>query len=211
MRVLAWEECMSNQRQETPPEGPPSRAAITRILQAASDGDPQATEELLPLVYRELRMLASQRLRGEARPTLHPTELVHEAYLRLLGSGEGDWESRGHFFAAAAESMRRILIDRARRRLADKRGGGREAVDLDPDLLPSKDESANLLALHEALTRFEAVDPEKAMLVKLRHFAGLSEAQAADALGISRATASRQWTYARAWLFDAVRRIRQGE
>ncbi|MHC4992992.1 MAG: ECF-type sigma factor [Planctomycetota bacterium] len=187
------------------------QTAVTQILQAASHGDPRATEELLPLLYKELHRLASQRLCMEGRnQTLQPTELVHEAYLRLVGSAGADWKSRGHFFGAAAEAMRRILIDRARRRLADKHGGGKEPVELDPDLLPSKEESTSLLALHEALERFEQADPEKAMLVKLRHFAGLSEAQAADALGISRATASRQWTFARAWLFDEISRLQLG-
>lgn len=184
--------------------------AVTRILQAASAGDTRATDKLLPLLYEELHRLAAWRLRDERRrQTLQPTELVHEAYLRLLGSDEGDWRSRGHFFGAAAEAMRRILIDRARRRLAQKRGAGARPVDLDPDLLPSKDESASLLVLHEALTRLEQEDPDKAMLVKLRHFAGLSEAQAAEALGISRATAARRWRFARAWLYDEVGRIRK--
>ncbi|NNF42155.1 MAG: sigma-70 family RNA polymerase sigma factor [Phycisphaerales bacterium] len=187
----------------------PADAEITRVIQAATRGEPGATDRLLPLLYEDLRRLAGQRLRGERRGhSLNATELVHEAYLRLLGRDGGDWHSRAHFFGAAAEAMRRILIDRARRRLAEKRGGGVEPVDLDPELLPSCEESAGLLALHEALTRLEAIDPDKAMLVKLRHFAGLSEAQAAEALDISRATASRQWTYARAWLYDEIERIR---
>ena len=185
------------------------RDAITRSIQALEAGDPHAAERLLEQVYGELRALAAARLsREKPGQTLGATALVHEAYLRLVGHDETEWNGRGHFFGAAAEAMRRILIDRARRKLAEKRGGGRGAVQLGGDVEGAGDpESQNLLALHEALTRLEQADPDKAALVKLRHFAGLSEQQAADALGISRATASRHWAFARAWLYDEVIRV----
>ena len=191
-----------------------SKAAVTRILNAAADGDPAASEQLLPLMYEELQVLARQRMSAEGSDhTLQPTALVHEAYLRLVGSDAASWNSRGHFFAAAAEAMRRILIEHARRRIAEKHGGGRDVhqIDQEPEPAATEQESKNLLALHEALTRFEQVDSEKAALVKLRHFAGLTEEQAASALGISRATASRHWAFARAWLYDEITRLQRGE
>ena len=181
---------------------------ITRILSAIEQGDPQASEELLPLVYQELRRLAKRRLAQE-KPgqTLQATALVHEAYLRLVGGQEAQrWDNRGHFLAAAAEAMRRILIENARRKRAEKHGGRLERQDLDGLDIEAPASSENLLALDEALTRLEAEDPVKAQLVKLRFFAGLTEEDAASVLGISRTSAQRYWRYAKAWL-----RIELGE
>ncbi len=179
---------------------------VTRLLDAAAAGDRRAAGDLLPLVYDELRKLAAVRMTAESPGhTLQPTALVHEAYLRLIGpTGESRWDNRGHFFAAAAEAMRRILVDAARRKRADKQGGDRRRVEL-PDV-PGEPDVADerLLALDAALTRLAAEDPVAARVVALRHFAGLSIEDAAAALGISRATAYRHWTYARAWLKDAV-------
>jgi RNA polymerase sigma factor (TIGR02999 family) len=178
---------------------------VTRILSAIEQGDPTAAEQLLPLVYDELRKLAAQRLAQEAPgQTLQATALVHEAYLRLVDVEQAQhWNSRGHFFAAAAEAMRRILIDSARRRRRPKHGGDRRRVALDEALSVSEPRE-DLLALDEALGRLAAEDPAKAELVKLRYFAGLSLAEAAGCLNISPATAKRRWTVARAWLFDAL-------
>lgn len=183
----------------------PSKA-ISLILQRVSEGDAPAAAELLPLVYEELRRLAGARMRNEAiEHTLQPTALVHEAYLRLVGSQPQGWENRGHFFGAAAEAMRRILIDHARQRGRIKRGGDLERVPLADPLDNSGYDPDELLAVHEALEDFEQLMPDKAALVKLRYFAGLDEATAAESLGISRATASRWWVYSRAWLFDRLR------
>jgi RNA polymerase sigma factor (TIGR02999 family) len=179
---------------------------VTRILQAIKDGDPHAASQLLPLVYEELRRLAAQRLAHE-KPgqTLQPTALVHEAYLRLVDSGhEERWDHRGHFFAAAAEAMRRILVDRARRKQTARHGGGRRRVPL-REHHRFTDSPDDLLDLDEALTRFAAEEPAKAELVKLRFFAGLSMAESAAARGISVATAERWWAYARTWLFSELR------
>jgi RNA polymerase sigma factor (TIGR02999 family) len=178
---------------------------VTQILNAAAAGDPQAASQLLPLVYDELRRLAAQRLAHEAPgQTLDATGLVHEAYLRLVGPADDRrWNDRGHFFAAAAESMRRVLIDSARRKLAQKRGGGLQRQPLDGVAAPGPDEE--LLALDEALQKLAAADPLKARLVELRYFAGLTGEQAAAALGISPTTADRHWAYARAWLQTEVR------
>jgi RNA polymerase sigma factor (TIGR02999 family) len=178
---------------------------LTRVLDAVAAGDPQAASQLLPLVYDELRRLAAARLAHEAPgQTLDATGLVHEAYLRLVGpADERRWDGRGHFFAAAAEAMRRILIDSARRKLAQKRGGGRQRQPLDEVAAPGADEE--LLALDEALLKLAAADPLKARLVELRYFAGLTGEQAAAALGISPTTADRHWAYARAWLQTEVR------
>jgi RNA polymerase sigma factor (TIGR02999 family) len=180
---------------------------VTRLLDAAHRGDRQAAAELLPLVYAELRRLAAARLAAE-RPgqTLDATALVHEAYLRLVGADPAQpWNGRGHFFAAAAEAMRRILIDQARRKRRTKHGGGRDRVDLDEAALPPADDrAAELLALDEALTALARDDPAKAELVKLRYFAGLSLEDAAACLGLSPATARRHWTVARAWLYAAL-------
>src|SRR4051812_2067797 len=181
-------------------------ADVTQILNAIERGDPKAAAELLPLVYDELRKLAAARLADE-RPgqTLQPTALVHEAYLRLVGGGpHAPWNGRGHFVAAAAEAMRRILVEQARRRRAAKRGGDRGRTDLDPDAVTAPAPDDELLALHEALDRLAAAHPEKAELVKLRYFAGLTADQAADALGVSPSTADRHWAYARAWLGRAL-------
>jgi RNA polymerase sigma factor (TIGR02999 family) len=176
---------------------------VTRILLDIEQGDPEAPERLLPLVYDELRKLAAQRLAQE-RPgqTLQATALVHEAYLRLVDpDGAARWNSRGHFFAAAAEAMRRILVENARRKRRLKRGGDRRRIDLD-QLRPVADSAPDdLLALDEALTRLAARDPRRAELVALRFFAGLTMPEAARALGLSLATAERHWTFARTWLY----------
>ncbi len=181
-------------------------ANVTHLLDAAAAGDRRAAADLLPLVYDELRKLAAMRMTAESPGhTLQPTALVHEAYLRLVGpTGECRWDNRGHFFAAAAEAMRRILVDAVRRKRADKHGGDRRRVEL-PDV-PAEPDVADerLLALDAALSGLSAEDPVAARVVELRHFAGLSIEDAAAALGISRATAYRHWTYARAWLKDAV-------
>ena len=179
---------------------------VTRILSAIEQGDPSAAEQLLPLVYDELRRLAAQKLAHE-KPgqTLQATALVHEAYVRLVDVDQAQhWTGRGHFFAAAAEAMRRILVETARRRKADKYGGGRRRVSLD-DLHHITETDDGLLALDEALARFAAEEPAKAELVRLRFFAGLSTPQAADALGVSLATAERWWAFARTWLFSELR------
>jgi RNA polymerase sigma factor (TIGR02999 family) len=179
---------------------------VTRILSAIEQGDPRAGEQLLPLVYDELRKLAAQRLAQE-KPgqTLEATALVHEAYLRLVDVEKAQqWSSRGHFFAAAAEAMRRILVENARHKASLKRGGNRQRVNLDVAVSCADGSAEDLLALHEALDRLAAEDRRKAELVKLRYFAGLSVQDAADALGISRATADRYWAYAKVWLYHAL-------
>jgi RNA polymerase sigma factor (TIGR02999 family) len=179
---------------------------VSRILSAINQGDPHAASQLLPLVYDELRKLAAQRLARESPgQTLQPTALVHEAYLRLVGEDEEQhWDSRGHFFAAAAEAMRRILVESARRKNRVKHGGDLQRVDLDDNDVPVRPPPEEILALDEALTQLTEEDPEAAQVVQLHFFAGLSIEQAAEALGISRATAYRQWSYARAWLRCAI-------
>ncbi|HPF38000.1 MAG TPA: ECF-type sigma factor [Phycisphaerae bacterium] len=183
-----------------------TQSNVTQLLHAIEAGEDRATSELLAIVYQELRSLAAQRLRCEQPgQTLQATALVHEAYLRLVGpDGESEprWEGRGHFFAAAAEAMRRIMIDRARARGAQKRGGDARRLTLDPASLTMDDVPAGVADLGESLARFEAEAPEKAMLVKLRFFGGLTLAQAAAVLGISSSTADRHWAYARAWLYN---------
>ena len=186
---------------------------VTRILSAVEHGDPAAAEQLLPLVYDELRHLAAQKLAQE-KPgqTLQATALVHEAYVRLVGSGDAadrdqHWDSRGHFFAAAAEAMRRILIDRARQKRSQKRGGARKRVDVDAIDLATTAPPDQLLALDEALVKLSRGDPAAARLVELRYFAGLTVDEAGKALGISTATAYRHWNYARAWLHGELRGI----
>jgi RNA polymerase sigma factor (TIGR02999 family) len=189
---------------------------VTRLVEALSRGERQAAEELLPLVYDELRRLAAQRLAQE-KPgqTLEATALVHEAYMRLVGSApasapgleKAGWEGRGHFFAAAAEAMRRILVDNARRRQSLKRGGGLARQSLDAEQLSQPEPREDLLALNEALDKLAAKDPVKAELVKLRYFAGLTGTEAAQALGISTATAERYWAYARAWLHKEITQL----
>jgi RNA polymerase sigma factor (TIGR02999 family) len=184
---------------------------VTRILSAIEQGDPHAASELLPLVYDELRRLAAAKLAQE-RPgqTLEATALVHEAYLRLVGTPAGatapQWEGRGHFFAAAAEAMRRILIDQARRKQTLRRGGDRKREDPAHVEIAAPEPSLDVLALEETLERFERVDEPKARLVKLRYFAGLTIPQAAEALGISTNTADRWWAYARAWLHAELKK-----
>jgi RNA polymerase sigma factor (TIGR02999 family) len=175
---------------------------VTSILSAIEGGDPTAAAELLPLVYGELRKLAAARLAAEpAGHTLQPTALVHEAYLRLVGGGRPqDWAGRGHFFAAAAEAMRRVLVDAARRKRSARRGGPRRRLDLLEGDLASAPVSDELLDLDAALTEFAGFDPQAAEIVKLRVFAGTTVEEAAQFLGVSPRTAKRSWAYARAWL-----------
>ena len=175
---------------------------VTRILSAIARGDAHAAGQLLPLVYDELRRLAAQKLAGEAPgQTLDATGLVHEAYLRLVGPADGErWKDRSHFYAAAAQAMRNILVDNARRKQRDKHGGGRRRLKLHEALPALPSAAEELLALDEALTRLAAKDPEAAALVQLRYFAGLSVDEAAQSMNLSRAAAYRHWTFARAWL-----------
>jgi RNA polymerase sigma factor (TIGR02999 family) len=178
---------------------------VTRILSAIEQGDPQAAEQLLPLVYDELRKLAAAKLtREKPGQTLDATALVHEAYLRLVGAADRHWQGRRHFFVAAAEAMRRILIESARRKATRKHGGGQVRVELDADRLAAAQISEDLLALDEALAKFTSVDATAAQLVKLRYFGGLSLPEAATALGLPPRSADRLWAYARAWLRAAV-------
>ncbi len=176
---------------------------LTRNLSAIEAGDPHASAQLLPVVYDELRRLAAQRLAQE-KPgqTLEPTALVHEAYLRLVGNSQKQhWDHRGHFFAAAAEAMRRILVENARRKHGPRHGGSMQRIQADLNLLPAHAGSVDLLALDDALTRLAEESPARAELVKLRFFAGLTVPDAAHILGVSVATAERYWTYARTWLY----------
>lgn len=177
---------------------------VTRILNSPGAGDP--SEKILPLVYSELRRLAAARLANEKQAaTLQPTSLVHEAYLRLVGGKEpAQWENRGHFFSAAAEAMRRILIDEARKRMAAKRGGGAKRHTVPLEEVAAPEESENLLALNEALEKLTLSNPVVAQLVKLRYFAGLSNKQAAECLGVSPRTANNYWTYAKAFLLHEI-------
>jgi RNA polymerase sigma factor (TIGR02999 family) len=180
---------------------------VTRILSAIEQGDPHAAEQLLPLVYDELRHLAAAKLAQE-KPgqTLQATALVHEAYLRLVDVEQAQrWNSRGHFFAAAAEAMRRILVEQARRRTATKRGGGADRQPLNPSELAAPAPDDRLLAVHDALDEFARTDPEAATLVKLRFFGGMTMSEAADALGMSVRTAQDVWAYARSWLRRQMR------
>ena len=179
---------------------------VTHLLEAIGRGEPQRARELLPRVYEELRKLAAARVAREpAGQTLQATALVHEAYLRLVGDNDGrPWENRGHFFAAAAESMRRILVEKARRKRRVRHGGGLDRIDLDRAACVGDDASGDLLALHEALDRLAAEEPVVAEVVKLRYFAGLTTEQAALALGISLRTANRHWAFARAWLYQRL-------
>jgi RNA polymerase sigma factor (TIGR02999 family) len=179
---------------------------VTRILSALDQGDPHAAEQLLPLVYEELRKLAAQKLTHEkSGQTLEPTALVHEAYLRLVGGEEAQhWNGRRHFFAAAAEAMRHILVDRARRKRSRKRGGDRVRVEFDQAKVAAVEEPDEVLAVDEALTGLAKADPQAAELVKLRYFVGLSIPEAAETLNLSPRSADRLWAYARAWLRRAI-------
>jgi len=179
---------------------------VTQILSQIESGDPKAAEQLLPLVYNELRRLAARELcREAAGHTLQPTALVHEAYVRLVDqNAEPKWNHRGHFYTAAAEAMRRILVESARRKQTLKRGGDRERLPLNADQIPASGKHPNLLALDEALTHLAIDRPELARLVSLRYFAGLTMEQTAKALQVSLRTAERNWTYAKAWLLEAV-------
>jgi RNA polymerase sigma factor (TIGR02999 family) len=182
---------------------------VTCILEAARQGDRTAADQLLPLVYHELRRLAAHKMANEAAgQTLQPTALVHEAWLRLAGNESQRWDGRAHFFAAAAEAMRRILIDRARRKLAARHGGGRATVNVDEVDIAVAVPDDELVAVGEALDKFTARDKEKAELVKLRYFVGLTLEEAAEVLGISVPTASRWWAFSRAWLCEEIERQR---
>jgi RNA polymerase sigma factor (TIGR02999 family) len=185
---------------------------VTRILNAAGAGDRQAAEELIPMVYGELRRLAAHHMANE-RPghTLQATALVHEAYLRL-SPGEQQWDGRGHFFAAAAEAMRRILVDRARRRKAVRHGGEMHRTGWVEDAIAAPDEDdEELLAVHEVLDRFAAIEPRKAKVAKLRYFIGMTIEETAEALGIAAVTVRRDWTYAKAWLFRELEHDRENK
>jgi RNA polymerase sigma factor (TIGR02999 family) len=178
---------------------------VTRVLNAIEQGEPRAADQLLPLVYEELRKLAASKMSHEAAgQTLQPTALVHEAWLRLVGKENPRWNNRGHFFGAAAEAMRRILIENARRKLARRHGGGQVRLDVDELELAYPGSDDQVLAINDALEKFAALDQPKAELVKLRYFAGLTIEQAARVLGVSDATAKRWWAYARAWLYAEV-------
>jgi RNA polymerase sigma factor (TIGR02999 family) len=182
---------------------------VTQILAAIEKDDPKAADELLPLVYDELRQLAALKMAQE-KPgqTLNATALVHEAYLRLVGADHSPhWDGRGHFFAAAAEAMRRILIDQARRKLSQRQGGDLKRQALEHAEIAAPEPSLDVLAVNEALERFDQVDPVKARLVKLRYFIGLTIPETAEALGISTTTADRYWAYARAWLHAELKKV----
>jgi len=183
------------------------RQCVTQILQRVEEGDASAAEELLPLVYEDLRRLAAHELSREpSGNSLQPTALVHEAYLRLVDqNGEPKWSHRGHFYAAAAEAMRRILVDSARRKRALKRGGDLQRIPLDTECLAESSSNPDILALDEALTKLASERSDLAKLVSIRYFAGLTMEQAANALGISLRTAQRNWTYVRAWLLEELR------
>ena len=182
---------------------------VTRILERVQAGESQAADELLPLVYEELRRLATARMAHEPPgQTLQPTALVHEAYLRLVGNENQRWNGRAHFFGAAAEAMRRILIDNARRKGRVRHGKGLTRVDLDEINLAASDNDEALLEVDEALSKLAAEDPAKAELVKLRYYVGLSIPEAGKTMGLSESTAKRYWNYARAWLYNELRRNR---
>jgi RNA polymerase sigma factor (TIGR02999 family) len=187
----------------------PEPEQVTQILDAVGAGDAQAAEKLLPLVYEELRRLAAHKMAGESPgQTLQATALVHEAWLRLGADAQPNWKNRGHFFAAAAEAMRWILVERARRRLAAKRGGGVVPLDVEEiDVACPIEDDDTLLHVNEALEKFAVLDPRKAELVKLRYFVGMTFEEAAEALGIAVPTAKLWWSYARAWLGTEIRGI----
>ena len=182
---------------------------VTQILQRVEHGDPRAADELLPLVYEELRKLAAHKMAHEAAGnTLQPTALVHEAWLRLVGAPDHEWNSRNHFFMAAAQAMRRILIEHARQKSRIKRGGDQQRIPLEELELASNADSETLLLVEEALERLANIDPVKARLIELRFFTGLSIEEAAEVLAVSTPTAKRYWAYARAWLFQEIERLR---
>jgi RNA polymerase sigma factor (TIGR02999 family) len=179
---------------------------VTRILESLAQGDPTAADELLPLVYQELRKLAVHKMAMQAPGhTLQPTALVHEAWLRLAGNAPGRFAGRAHFFAAAAEAMRHILIDSARRKRAARHGGGQVRVDIEQVEIAASVDDDELLAVHEVLDKLAAEDPQKAELTKLRYFVGLTFEESAEVLGISVATAKRHWAYARAFLYEEIK------
>jgi RNA polymerase sigma factor (TIGR02999 family) len=183
---------------------------VTRILESIELGDPKAADELLPLVYGELRKLAASKMANEApNQTLQPTALVHEAWLRLVGNGNSQFANRGHFFAAAAEAMRRILVDRARRKRAVRHGGGQQRMNFEDAGVASPVDDDQLLAVNDALDKLAAHNRLEAELVKLRYFVGLTAQQAAEVLGISLRTANSYWAHARAWLFREIKQQRQ--
>jgi RNA polymerase sigma factor (TIGR02999 family) len=179
---------------------------VTQILEALARGDPTVADELLPLLYDQLRTLAAHKMANEAPgQTLQPTALVHEAWLRLVGSGQEHWNSRGHFFGAAAEAMRRILVERARKKARVRHGGQLERVDLDHVTMATQDNDDTILAVHEALEKLAVQSPQKAEVVKLRYFAGMEHAEIAEALGVSEPTVRRHWAYARSWLYAELK------
>ena len=185
---------------------------VTQILEALARGDPTVADELLPLLYDQLRTLAAQKMANEAPgQTLQPTALVHEAWLRLVGSGQEHWNSRGHFFGAAAEAMRRILVERARKKARVRHGGQLERVDLDHVTVAARDNDDTILAVHEALEKLAGQSPQKAEVVKLRYFAGMEHAEIAEALGVSEPTVRRHWAYARSWLYAELKLRRAGK
>jgi RNA polymerase sigma factor (TIGR02999 family) len=184
---------------------PPARGRVTEVLQSLREGAEGAGEELIRLLYGELHRLADAQMRGQPRGhTLQPTALVHEAFLRLLGGQRADWNDRAHFLAAAARAMRSVLVDFARSRKAEKRGGGRSRITLGDAVARWEDPAEEVLAVHDALARLEAVDPRQSRLVELRFFAGLEFEEAASVLGVSRATVFRLWDAARAWLYREI-------
>jgi RNA polymerase sigma factor (TIGR02999 family) len=179
---------------------------VTRLLGAIDHGDSKAAEELLPLVYEELRRLAAARMAQESPGhTLQATALVHEAWLRLVGSSETNWNSRGHFFGAAAEAMRRILLERARKKNRVRHGGQLQRVDFEQVTVASQDSDDVVIAIHDALEKLAAESPAKAEIVKLRYFAGMEHAEIAEVLGVSEPTVRRHWAYARSWLYAELK------
>lgn len=182
---------------------------ITQVLQAIGQGDGRASEELLPLVYDELRRLAAARMAQEAAgQTLQPTALVHEAWLRLVGDGDRTWQNRAHFFGAAAEAMRRILIENARRKSRLKRGGNRQRLNIDDLELAATTPDDKVLLIDEALEKLQVEDPEKARVVVLKFFGGLTNQEVAEGMGVNERTIERHWAYAKAWLFQTIRKQR---
>ncbi len=179
---------------------------VTQVLQAIQRGDGRASEELLPLVYNEMRQLAAARMAQEAAgQTLQPTALVHEAWLRMVGAGERTWQNRAHFFGAAAEAMRRILVENARRKSRLKRGGGQVRLDIADLDLAAASPDEKVLLMDEALEQLKAEDPEKARIVVLKFFGGLTNQEVAENLGVTERTVERQWAFAKAWLFQKIR------